>query len=171
MVDRLHASAKLNNLAVNFHRRGAIVEAAALWRRALRLRPDYLDAYANLATLLLQQRHPHAAWMALRHAVQLAPHAAELYVRMGSTLAEGRSLHSLPQRTLRAAAWLARSAIKLQPAAPNHWCNLGLVLTALHRPTAAAAVYASAVERDPRHAEAYLGLALAQPGEEAGAAV
>ena len=134
----LTACATANNLAVQFYERGEVHRAALLWRYAIRLHPTYSDAYTNLAVLLQQQQQPHAAWAALRHAVKLTPHSAGLYVRMGSALAMGRPLSSLPPRSTRAMAQLARAAVELQPTESRYWSNLGLTLAALRRPADAA---------------------------------
>ena len=119
------------------------------------------------SALLQDGRHPEALRV-LRHAVKLQPRAAELYVRLGSALVAGRSLSAMPLADRQAIATIARVAVSLQPSSSSLWCNFGLALAATGRPHEhAARAYARALERDPTHTEAYLGLASVQPRSEA----
>jgi hypothetical protein len=60
------------------------------WERALRVKPDYVEAKIGLATLLVQRRQWGAAEKLLRKAIQLSPtnvaahmNLADLYIRTG----------------------------------------------------------------------------------------
>ena len=83
------------------------VEAEAIWRQVIRLRPNDPDAYHNLGTALVVQNKTDDAIVAYRRAIELAPNDAFLYNALGTALAL--------QRNFDDAIAAYRRAIELNP--------------------------------------------------------
>jgi tetratricopeptide (TPR) repeat protein len=64
------------------------VDAEAHYREALRLRPDFADAHANLGVLLARQRRLDEAAEHFAAALRLAPRNARTHANFGILLAE-----------------------------------------------------------------------------------
>ena len=155
---------ELNAHAAQLFYRGAASEAEQAWRRALQLAPNYVEAYANLASALLSRTPttPPArdeAWRALRVAVQLAPASSTFYARLGAMVVAGRPLQALPRPARRVVIRLAHTAARLRPADGSLWCNLGLALATHGERRLARRAYARAATLEPANAEAHMGLA------------
>ena len=165
----LHAHGAMTPVELNAHAaqlfyRGAASEAEQAWRRALQLAPNYVEAYANLASALLSRTPttPPArdeAWRALRVAVQLAPASSTFYARLGAMVVAGRPLQALPRPARRVVIRLAHTAARLRPADGSLWCNLGLALATHGERRLARRAYARAATLEPANAEAHMGLA------------
>ena len=61
-------------------------EVAAAFRAAIRIRPDFAEAYNNLGLVLIQSGDDEAGIAALREAVRLAPAYAEARTNLGAAL-------------------------------------------------------------------------------------
>jgi tetratricopeptide (TPR) repeat protein len=82
-------------------------KAAAEMREELRINPQSALAYQALASIALRQHNPQAALDPARHALSLAPNAAEPHYLLGRALLEGGSdpaaaVHELEQAAQRA---------------------------------------------------------------------
>ena len=61
-------------LGIALGRQGKLGPAEAEYREAIRLKPDYADAYLNLGALLCDQKHDYeGAIAAFREAIRLQP--------------------------------------------------------------------------------------------------
>ena len=132
--------------------RGAAEEAAAWFRKAVALRPDFAVAQANLGLLLLALRRHAEAEPHLRIATSLMPRDAALYNALG-----------VAQEALQrfADAELAyRTALELQPGFAEAHANLGNCLRRLGRIFEAEAHFVRAIELKPEFAVAHFNLGI-----------
>ena len=128
------------------------------YREALRLKPDYLDAYNNFGVALLAQGRLEEATASFREALRLRPNYAEAYNQFGIALkAQGR---------LEEAMLSYREALRLKPDYAEAHNNLGNVLREQGRLEEAMGSFREALRLNPRYAEAHnnFGVAL---GEQA----
>ena len=154
-----------------------VAEAIEHLRAALRLRPDFPDAYRNLGQALALEGKPNEALEAFQQALKLRPNSAGAHLQSGILLAEmHRQAEAIPcfreaarltphedeayfrlGNALRAcgqaeeAAISFRTVLRLRPdyvAASN---NLGVTLVELERYEEAEAVYRTALQHEPEH--------------------
>jgi tetratricopeptide (TPR) repeat protein len=132
------------NLGVALSHAGRHHDAAAAYRRALQLRPDYPEAQNNLGLTLTTLGQPEAAEAAFRAAIELRPDFAEAFANLGD------SLQSLGR--LRDAVGAYERALSLNPALPRS--ALGQALRRLGRTREALAAYRADAAQRPGDAEA-----------------
>ncbi len=137
------------NLGVALGNAGRHEEAAAAYRRALELRPDYPEAHNNLGISLAQLGQPQAAERAFRAALALRPDYPDALTNLGGVL-QGLG------RLAEAVAAYER-AIALNPATPR--AALGQALRGLGRSRAALAAYRADLVLRPADPEALNNLA------------
>jgi hypothetical protein len=99
-------------------RQGRFTEAAACFREALRLHPDYPEAHSNLAGTLAEQGDLQAALRSYQDALRLRPDSAEAHHNLGVVFARsgdlGRAITSYQE------------AIRLQPDGAQAHFDLGV---------------------------------------------
>ncbi len=99
---------------------GRYQEAAREYREAIRLQPDYVDAYIELGVANATLRDFAAAREALETARGLDPGQASIYANLGAlAVNQGQLEQALP---------FFRRAAELEPDSPQMRYNLGLVL-------------------------------------------
>jgi tetratricopeptide (TPR) repeat protein len=76
------ATAKFNH-AVELQQQGKLVEAAAEYRAALSIKPDYAEAQANLGAVLARLGKYDEAVAAYESALKLAPHLTPILLNLG----------------------------------------------------------------------------------------
>jgi protein O-GlcNAc transferase len=152
--------------ALAAHRRGAIAEAAPLYRRVLEVAPTNNVACTNLAVIATAAGDFDEAETMFRRAVELRPDAAEAQYNLGFILQE--------QGKLDAAIEVYRHALALRPDMPQAYTNLGVALQHQGKLDEAVAAFRQAIARNPKHVDAYfnLGVVLRAQGhvDEAAAA-
>ncbi len=126
---------------------------------ALRLKPDYADAYGNLGIALAQQRRFEEAEAAYQQALRLHPRMARAHNNLGNLLAE--------QGKLEEAIACYRRAIHLQPGYPDAHSNLGNALRERGETEAAIAALREAIRIRPHYPEAHNNLGIALVKERA----
>ncbi len=186
-----------NNLGVTLSILGRHQEALTALVRAVETRPDFIDAYFNLAKEAILLHQEKLGLDLLAKVLALDPAHAGAYLEVGNLqrcadrLAEAaesyrcalaRSIPN-PARTWSnlgaALTELARfdeakaaltESLALEPDASNTWCNQGVLEEKQGNFAAAAAAYRKAVELDACSFKARINLAamLAQMGEEQG---
>ncbi len=120
------------------------------FQKAIALKPDWDEPYANLGLTLCQRRDFAAAEAPLRTALDLKPTNAAAAVSLGNALRE------LGARDEAAARYRQALAAGADQAVVHN--NLGAVLLDLARASEAAASFRRAVEIHPAMAEAHLNL-------------
>jgi Flp pilus assembly protein TadD len=121
------------------------------YREALELKPDFVQARANLGNLLVRLGQPEAAVEHLREAVRAAPDHAIYHDQLGrALLALDRSEEALGS---------FRTAVRLQPDHPGMRNNLANTLRGMGRDEEAFVQYRAALQADPTHVEAHFNLA------------
>src|SRR3989304_6239316 len=96
-----------NNVGVSYSLQGRIDDATAMYKTALRLRPDYLDAHNNLGNNYSRLGDIDAAIAEYKTVLRLKPDDAVAHYNMGNAY-ERKGL-------LNEAIFKYRSAIKLKP--------------------------------------------------------
>ncbi len=110
------------NLGMELAAQGHTAEAIASYRNALRLRPDYADAHANLAMSLLTQPEGRNEAMAhLETALRLKPEHWQAHCNLGNILLSipGRQAEAIPHY---------KEVLRLKPDFAEVRFNLALVL-------------------------------------------
>ncbi len=170
--------------ALTCHAEGRSHEAEALYRAALGLRPDHVEALGNLAALCAQNGRLDEAVSLCQRALALRPDFASALNTLAIVLKRlGRADEALTHYraalkvepdnaatlgnlglALRAlgrheeALPLFERAAALQPALPSAQLNLGNALNELGRFGEAEAAYRRSIERDAGYAEAHCNL-------------
>lgn len=133
---------------------GRTDEAIACYRRALELRPDFVDIRSVMGALLvLRGRHAEAE-PELRRVLELRPDMPGAHGNLGIAL-HGLGRHAESESCL-------RRALQAQPDSPGLLNHLGVVLNALGRQAEAAPLFRRALELQPDFLAAHnnLGRAL-----------
>ena len=129
----------------------ALERAEYLYREALRLQPHYPLAHYNLGVLLQEKRDWAAAKRAFEAAITQQPQFAEALVNLGNTLVELAALEP--------AGECYRRALTINPRLANAHYGLGLHQVRSSQRALAKESFATAVECDPAHLDAWLELA------------
>ena len=104
-------------------------DAISAFRQAIRLRPDYANAYMNLGIALEKLQKPKEAVVALREAIRLNPGDALAHFAMGDALNRLRRLGQPGHGTLDEVISEYREAIRLNPGLARASHTLGKVLS------------------------------------------
>src|SRR5580704_9531352 len=136
--------------ALAAHRRGAVAEAAPLYRRVLEIAPTNNVACTNLAAIATQTGDFDEAETMFRRAVELKPDAAEAHYNLGFILQERGKLD--------AAIEAYRRALALRPDLPQAHTNIGVALQYQGKLDDAIAAFRQAIAGNPNHADAYFNL-------------
>lgn len=143
------------NLATVYAARGEITEAIAALQQAIRLNPAYAEAHARLGELFRPQRRFDEAILHFRQAVKLRPGDAIAWHALGGTLMDRLS----SQDAYSEAEKCYREAIRHQPAVPEFFHNLALLLREQGRHNEALDLFRQAVELRPGYEDAIAGIA------------
>ena len=137
--------------------------AIANYKQAIRIKPDYAEAYYNMGIALGSKGEVKAAINSYKQALQINPDYAEAYNNMGMTLhSEGD-----PQ----AAIGCYSKAVSINPNYAEAYNNMGNVLNDTGALEAAIKSYKHALRIRPNYAEAYnnMGGSLSDKGDLAAA--
>ncbi len=141
----------LRLLGVLSVRRENYDEAAACFRRAVEIAPDFWKAWINLGTALSEQQRFEDAEEAYRSALDLQPHSVHTLERLGANAMKAGQLDDSIQ-------WLERSLEISADHFPSLLC-LGHALKTLGRQSEAIDAYRRCIEAKPGFGEAYWSLA------------
>ena len=120
---------------------GKLKEAEVSIRKAIEIKPDFLQANINLATTLRQLGKHEEAKLSLLEAIRLKPDFAELHLNLGNILTDlGKSAE---------AEVSIRKAIKLKPNLVNAHITLGVILNDLGKYKDAEISYNKAISLKP----------------------
>lgn len=132
--------------------------AAALWQRAIGVKPDLAGAHRNLGNILYELGQYSAAEAALRRAVTLEPHAPSPHHDLARVLQKGGKLGEAEREY--------RQALALHAADARLHNDLGALLNTARRHAEAETACREAIRLQPGFAQAHnnLGAALLELG-------
>ena len=103
-------------------------EAIAACREAIRLRPDYADAYTNLGIALVAQQSSREAVAVLREAIRLNPDDGSAHLALGKALNHLMAFGEPDERKVDEAIGEYREAARLKPGSAEASYGLGRLL-------------------------------------------
>ncbi len=121
-------------------------------RTAIRLRPDFVEAHAQLGNILLQQGDTDGALDEFRLAARLAPHLPENHLALASAL--------IAKHDWKAAATSLKEALRLDSSLPQAHYNLGTIYYTTGQLQQSIQSYREAVRLKPEFADAHYRLGL-----------
>ncbi|HZT19522.1 MAG TPA: tetratricopeptide repeat protein, partial [Dongiaceae bacterium] len=138
-------------------RESRFAEAAAVYRQALALAPDFVEVHNNLGNVLKFLGREEEAIACYRRALELRPAMVDALNNLGVCLAEKDEAAGLPY---------FRRVLELNPGSAAAHANLAVNLTKAGRFEGVPALFRRAIKLDPNLLEARVGLAtcLAQQG-------
>jgi Flp pilus assembly protein TadD len=139
----------LLNMGVKLAGRGNFPEAEKTFRQAIKLEPNYAQAYNNLGLMLYRQRRLSEAEVYLERAIALN-RDPDAYNNLALVFMDTNRLD-------KAEACL-HQAVKAKPKAPEIYNNLGLVLEDAQRLKEAENAYRQAIKLNPDYVEAHYNL-------------
>lgn len=138
----------LNLLGMSLHRRGRSEEGAELVLKARELRPEYVAAHNNLATIRWENGDRESALRVLDEAIGAVPDAADCY--------QSKALILLELGRYDDTARCLQKCIALNPRRPEIHTSLGVVASRLGRHSEALEHHEAAIALDPACADAWL---------------
>ncbi len=129
---------------------GDVSLAEACFRKAVKIVPDFAEAYANLALVLDKQGITEAAEVCYRRSMELNPAYSETHLNLGVLLAKKKRFNE--------AEVAYRRAIALRPHSPVGWSNLGVLYACMKREGEAEQCYRTAMALDESYATARFNL-------------
>jgi len=160
MLERFPNSVVLYNIAGACNAGLMQFDAAIInYKKALKINPDYADAYSNMGNALKDKGDLEAAIESYKQALKIKPDYAQAYNNMGNTLKEKGDLD--------AAISNYKEAIKINPAYAECHSNLGDAFQLLNQTEQALVSYEKAIslKNDLNKAISGLGIALLKKGE------
>jgi tetratricopeptide (TPR) repeat protein len=151
------------NLGAALQSEGRLDEAAAHYRRAIALRPEYAAAYSNLGTALRAQGRLDEAVATYERAIALQPDFPDAHYNLANALVDqGKASEAIEH---------FHSALQVVPGSAEVHNNLGIALAANGKAEEAMAEFRAALAADPGSAKAHrnLGDLLAATGRRADA--
>lgn len=114
--------------------------AETCFRQAVKIAPDFAEAYANLGLVLDKKLDTDAAEICYRRSIELDPAYSQTHLNLG-VLCAGKKRFAEAE-----AAY--KQAIALSPASPVGWSNLGVLYACMKRETEAGECYRRALSLD-----------------------
>ncbi|MGA3163184.1 MAG: tetratricopeptide repeat protein [Verrucomicrobiota bacterium] len=140
-------------------RKGQIDEAINQYQEAIRLKPDYAEAYNNLGTAFQKKGQIDEAINQYQKAIRLTPDYADAHYNLGNALGrKGQVDEAISQ---------FQEAIRLKPDYADAHYNLGIALGRQGQTDEAINQYREAIRLKPDYADAHnnLGTALGRKGQ------
>jgi len=122
------------------------------YKQALKIKPDYAEAYYNMGVALNDKGDPKAAIESYKQALKIKPDYAEAYNNMGVALNDKGD----PEAAIES----YKQALKIKPDYAEAYNNIGNVLKDQGDLEAAIDSYKQAININPDYAEAYYNLSL-----------
>jgi len=136
-----------------------VVQAIESWRRAVRLKPDFVEAQRKLAELYLGIRYWKEALAESKRLQDLDPSFGKAYLwqaRALVALAEAEPIQSKKIPTLEAAAAACEAGLKQAPDQLELYRMLAAIYQQLDQPDQLDATIERALENNPKDPDAYL---------------
>ncbi|MBT5796475.1 MAG: tetratricopeptide repeat protein, partial [Porticoccaceae bacterium] len=128
-------------------------------KQAIKIKPDYVEAYYNMGVALNEKIELDAAIDSYKQAIKIKPDYAEAYGNMGIALKDKGEVD--------AAIDSYKQALKIKPDYADAYSNMGVALKGKGDLDAAIESYKQAIKIKPDYADAYsnMGIALKNKGE------
>ena len=139
-----------NNYGIILQALGKSKEAESFTRKAIKIKPDFAEAYANLGSILINSGKSKEAEILTRKAIELKHNLANAHLNLGTLL------NDLGQ--LQEAEKSIRKAIDIEPNSAEAYSNLGGILLDLGNIREAKIYLKKAIKLNPNLAEAYTNL-------------
>jgi tetratricopeptide (TPR) repeat protein len=139
--------------------KGDLEAAVESYKQALKIKPDYANAYSNMGNAMKDMGDLQAAIDSYKQAIKIEPDYADAYYNMGNAL-QG-------QGDSEAAIVSYAQALKIKPNYVEAYKNMGSALKVLGDLQAAIASYKQALKINPDHADTHclIGNALKDMGD------
>jgi tetratricopeptide (TPR) repeat protein/SAM-dependent methyltransferase len=160
MLERFPNAVVLHNIAGAANAGLMQFDAAiASYKQALKIKPDYADAYNNMGNALKDKGNPEAAITSYTQALKIKPDYAEAYCNMGIVLHD--------EGDFEAAIVSYKQALKIKPDYAEAYNNMAISQQSKGGTAAAINSYTEALKVKPDYAEAYynMGVALQSKGD------
>ena len=148
-----------NNKAIDFYNKERYKDAETHFKKAIEIKPDYAEAYANLGALYAKFKDYDKAIKLYRECIKIKPTYAGAYTNLGNAL----------NKTARheEAVYFHKLAISIDDKSANHFSNCASAYKNLGRFDKAKEYYEKALRLEPAHVNAHFDLAtvLLQTGE------
>lgn len=128
-------------------------QSAAAFEEAIRLHPEYAEAYFELGTMYYRWSHFHKAIEPLKKAIELEPHQPAAYGNLGMNYNLAGMYPDAEE--------ILRKLIEIVPDHASGHYELGFALLQQGRPEEAVEHFRKTVKLHPQHAMAYYFLSLA----------
>jgi len=160
MLERFPNSVVLYNIS-GVSNAGLMQFDAAIdcYKKALKIKPNYAEAYYNMGVALKDKGDLEEAIDSYKQALKIKPDYSEAYNNMGNVLKD--------KGNLEAAIDSYKQALKIKPDYSEAYNNMGVALNKKGDPEAAIDSYKQALKIKPDYAEAYnnMGNVLKDKGE------
>ena len=129
------------------------------YKKALKINPDYADAYSNMGNALKDKGDLEAAIQSYKQALKIKPDYAQAYNNMGNALKD--------KGDLEAAIQSYKQALKIKPDYAQAYSNMGNALKSQGDVEAAIDSFKQALKIKPDYAQAFnnMGNALSEKGD------
>lgn len=135
------------NQGIEFANAGDLQQAADAFLQAIKLNPNFAEAYNNLGVVLQASNRLEAAETCFCRAIKLAPNYLEALNNLGMFLTSCNRLDEAEN--------CFQNAIKLNPSYLEAYNNLGIVLKELNRLDEAVECFQQIIELTPESSDAY----------------
>ena len=123
------------------------------YKQALKIKPDYAEAYYNMGVVLRVKGDLEEAINSYKQALNIKPDYAEVYNNMGNTL---RDMGNLEE-----AIDSYKQLLKIKPDYPEAYYNMGVALSDMGNLEEAIDSYKQALKIKPDYAKVYLSIGVA----------
>ena len=120
------------------------------YKKALKIKPDYAEAYYNMGIALKKKGDLEGAIVSYKHALEIKPDYAEAYYNMGNALKD--------KDNFEAAIISYKNALEIKSDYAEAYYNMGIALKKNGDLEAAIDSYKNALKIKPNHAEAYINM-------------
>ncbi len=150
-LKRVEAAA-YDGLGTYYQAQGAMEQALAQYRNAVRSQPGFAQPHYNLGSLFLRLRRPEEALAASAEAIRIDPSYAEAHFNLGvAHVHQGRLTEALSAY---------REAARIRPNFAMAHSAIGRLCAQMGRFPEAIEAYNTAIQADPQQRDAFLGLAV-----------
>ncbi len=138
---------KDHHQATNFLKQGKLQEAENLYKKILKIDPNFIKAYNNLGIVFRQQGNLELAEENYRKAIKLDPNYFQAYGNLGNIFKMQGKFEQAEKNY--------RQALEINPNFVDAYNSLGAVLQLLGRLEEAAESYEKAIRLNPGYMDAY----------------